>query len=923
MVRLRSNRWYSGDNQHRIGRRVQDNSSGGRRLISLLFLLGLVLLLMQRASDPKVIRQAFDSLGVPLDREPAATSHPGAHPGAESFQPAAQDGFPATKPDSVWVATCQDLVARILETCSPSEINELAEFWFTPVSRSTDWKADEENKLDLYAWRDKAQQVIGPLRERLDGSEDDAMAWRDALDQFWAQWQVMLGGNSDSTEARTSPSPPVRQCDPVFGRQLSTSLDQRLVESLRSAAPWNPSERIAFGRLLQRGMNDDFSQAPDPALVTTHQLERSFNSYRGRWIRFRGSVRRVESVHRPHPLVDRDHYWVVWLKGADGSSQPVAVYTVHRLAVQLQKELENGQNPEVEIIALAGKRLAYASQSGVQVAPALFAGSIIQFAPDFIGTDRQSFGEMRWSMVSAAAVAVALSLLVVLPLWFSGRKSLRAKRCRWSSEAKLPLIAALWLTATANGPTLHAAPQAIPPWSQAEKEASSPGKIIQQRLAGIVDADIIASVEQLIGNQVAHPPDQLVKIFHTFNQAGWNRTWSMREPISGGQIFQMFPREIQGWVQSVQAIDLTEEQRLWFSVDSIRSIYKLQLDDSTTVFCLHIPTQWRGYSQLHQPVLIRGFALAALGEDIQKNSPDSPPALCILAQSPGWVFPKEGIEQTETLVPELSPRWLRLGAAGWDLSWRDVVEKNHQKPISSEETPALLHLITLVGRLDQNAGPEDMTDPVAPLQALREPIESMAAQVDWIVRLVSGSEVQLPPGSFPELTGTGTEAADQRLRPTRYYQFDGFVKLPGQKVNYQTADRRESIQFDGEYPVTILMQEGSEFILKDESGKNQPTWNIGKTARVGGRFYRLWSYRSERLSKADGDQRQVAPLIIAAKLEPASPPLNPQEPTGWFGYALTGLVSLIMAGILFSVLRDTWFPSRSSRRGSISDRGGR
>ena len=67
MVRLRRDRWYTADGQKRSRSRVKQQGLGGRRLISLCFLLGLVVLLMQRSADPKYISNAFRALGVPLE----------------------------------------------------------------------------------------------------------------------------------------------------------------------------------------------------------------------------------------------------------------------------------------------------------------------------------------------------------------------------------------------------------------------------------------------------------------------------------------------------------------------------------------------------------------------------------------------------------------------------------------------------------------------------------------------------------------------------------------------------------------------------------------------------------------------------------------------------------------------------------------
>jgi hypothetical protein len=142
--------------------------------------------------------------------------------------------------------------------------------------------------------------------------------------------------------------------------------------------------------------------------------------------------------------------------------------------------------------------------------------------------------------------------------------------------------------------------------------------------------------------------------------------------------------------------------------------------------------------------------------------------------------------------------------------------------------------------------------------------------------------------------------------PTGYYQYDGFVKIPGQQINYQAEGAEKPVSFREEFPVTVLMQADSPFVSQEAISSGQTTWKIGRTVRVTGRFFRLWSYHSQRLSTQQQAIRQVAPLVVASSLEVDRPTPRQLGTVGWFGYAMAAAIILVLVGILVSVFNQTF-----------------
>ena len=127
---------------------MASSASGTRRLLSLCFLLGLVIVLMQKVADPQHVRRAFSALGVPLDEpetyssalgEIGANDQPGDKPSfppvSHSGEALSSDGNEDLSTEQRWRRVCRDLIGRLMADASGELINELSLKWFA-VARS-------------------------------------------------------------------------------------------------------------------------------------------------------------------------------------------------------------------------------------------------------------------------------------------------------------------------------------------------------------------------------------------------------------------------------------------------------------------------------------------------------------------------------------------------------------------------------------------------------------------------------------------------------------------------------------------------------------------------------------------------------------------------------------------------------------------
>lgn len=915
MVRLRSDRWFAAHGQKRSRSMVQTRVSGTRRLISLCFLLALVILMMQKAADPRNVRNAFQAIGVPLDQSNEIDAQ-GNMVGQGTEVQMAESEL-AGPPYSLWIATCEDLFPTLLDSYSDNRMEQLASAWFSKVSES----ADQREALELLQL---AMQDLDTIDSKLStelGSTDaeGSNPWQDQLDAFGKQWTLLIHFVQSRAEAEDRGTGTL---DVDFVRLLDEYLDRRLLASTVDATVWRSAENIAFWRLLtpgrrvatgttvtnadsaEKGLSTSVSATRAGLLATprvsTLQLEALAKTFKGRQVRFRGSVRRVDRFSKPNVLTGEPNtYWMLWLRGLDNANQPVVVYTTDSTTEQLELAQHSSEREtEVEIRGIVGKRLAYSAQKGLEVAPTLFAREqrVLQLAESVpVKTESGMLKEFLY----AAIAGCILGALIVIPMVTNLRRKRSRKtistRIRHSSVAKFILLAASAVSSSAVADD----DSASPPWAKLREERESNRAVRQlvgERLREILQPGSVERIQGFIKGERDFP-DAIAKSIRFIAQVGWDRMLTIDTLNLSGSV-SLERIRLAGIVVGAQRVNLTADQQKWFPLkeDSLRIVQlEIQQGQDTAinrVYCTNVPTQWLSTSPLRQPSVLEAIKVS---EMVPGN--EATDSYVLLGDSPVWVLDgRNGVAlAADQRRPQLSEHWIWLGEKGWDLAALDLLARGSQKPILNAEATAFYSMMKIA--TSDSTGfprPDSLTDP---RDVLAAPSENAGKPVRWRVRLVNGSVIEV------------AESESKTLGADRYFQLDGFVDIGRGPIVYEVpsdvsvSGGREKVVFEGEFPITVVTS-NERFVPAEALSRGEFSWEIGEYAELDGLFYRVWAYRSELLQAKHSSARQAAPLVVAVDLAAATPiPKSRESPIGWFGVALCAGTLCFLGAILFFSLR--------------------
>jgi len=192
------------------------------------------------------------------------------------------------------------------------------------------------------------------------------------------------------------------------------------LERVRDDTVFREEDREAWFQIwmtLRSSEQGSLAQAAVPP-TSFSELFGQPRSFRGRLVRVRGTLHRLQRVEAPPNEYNITGYWQGWLEPAGGPASPIVVYFLH-LPAGMPEGLSIDER--VEVIGYFFKRWAYAAKDAVRTAP-------LVMAIEPIWRPKTDVRPMFDSIGTAALVAMgALVLLTLLGVRLAGRGAAAAK----------------------------------------------------------------------------------------------------------------------------------------------------------------------------------------------------------------------------------------------------------------------------------------------------------------------------------------------------------------------------------------------------------------------------------------------------------------------------------------------------------------
>jgi len=162
---------------------------------------------------------------------------------------------------------------------------------------------------------------------------------------------------------------------------LRSTLEDEILRLVKDNTMFERRESLAWRAMLRRAMQE--SENAEPIATTRLQLAEQPAGYRGRAISVGGRVLRGYTVEaKPNPF-DIEKYNVLWIRPHGADHLPIAIYCLQLPAgfppLEPLREGGNRIDEEIESTGWFYKHWAYASSTGLSLAPLLVARSVVWY----------------------------------------------------------------------------------------------------------------------------------------------------------------------------------------------------------------------------------------------------------------------------------------------------------------------------------------------------------------------------------------------------------------------------------------------------------------------------------------------------------------------------------------------------------------
>lgn len=243
---------------------------------------------------------------------------------------------------------------------------------------------------------------------------------------------------------------PVEESPSLGGLELGANA--RALAAVQDDTVFRESDSEAWFGLFEtlRSASPQSLLASHPTTVGFNELFAQPESFRGRLVRFKGSIRRLEWVAAPTNSSNIDGYWQAWLRPHDGPPSPIVVYF---LEPPVESSIRAGEQKAdttidlpVEVLGYFFKRWAYRATDAIRTAPLVVARSPLPLAKPAPSSSTAWFGLVIMAFMAAMVGAASASL------WLLNRRAAGQRpRTILSTVSRPPMADGMHSTTDVHG----------------------------------------------------------------------------------------------------------------------------------------------------------------------------------------------------------------------------------------------------------------------------------------------------------------------------------------------------------------------------------------------------------------------------------------------------------------------------------------
>ena len=205
----------------------------------------------------------------------------------------------------------------------------------------------------------------------------------------------------------------------AFPDETLLAASAQALAKIRDATFFRQADRDAWLETFLTLEGEDGRRLAPPQDVGFTELFGQPEAFRGRAVRLRGTLRRLERLRSPTNDYGFDEYWQGWLEPAGGPASPVVIH-----ALELPAGMATGMEIDEPVVVSGAflKNMAYRAADGVRVAPLILARSPSRPPPP-----QENPTDRIWD-ISLGALGVVTMLAIVAAIGVGFLVSGRGRR---------------------------------------------------------------------------------------------------------------------------------------------------------------------------------------------------------------------------------------------------------------------------------------------------------------------------------------------------------------------------------------------------------------------------------------------------------------------------------------------------------------